>query len=112
VFVVLFLLRCGVIPESPRRLAADGQLDRAAAITERIVSRAYRGRELPAEPVGEEPVEEPVDERRTPLRELLAQPLLARMLLITAFWFASYLLLISGWAPGCSSWRTCPSPSR
>jgi hypothetical protein len=96
VFVVLFLLRYGVIPESPRRLAADGQLDRAAAIAERIVARAYRGRELPAEPVGEEPV----NERRTPLRELLAQPLLARMLLITAFWFAGYLLLISGWGAG------------
>ncbi|GHF36906.1 putative MFS transporter [Amycolatopsis bartoniae] len=89
VLVVLFLLGDRVIPESPRWLAARGQLDRAERITERLAARSYRHAQLP--PEGPATVAEPVKDARTPLAELLRRPMLGRVALITGFWFFFYV---------------------
>jgi putative MFS transporter len=90
VAVVLLAFNDRIVPESPRWLAANGDIDRAEKITTRLVQRSYRGQPIP-EFRDSEFVEEPLDEKRTPLRELLRRPLLGRVILITAFWFFFYI---------------------
>lgn len=90
VIVCLLGFNDRIVPESPRWLAANGQIERAEQITSRVVSRAYRDEPLPATDTTTL-IEEPVTERTTPLRELLKRPLLGRVILITAFWFFFYI---------------------
>jgi putative MFS transporter len=89
IVLLMFVLNDRVLPESPRWLAARGQLERAESIVADMEARLVRrlGTALPA-PV---PVVEPPEERAG-ARALLARRLFGRLMLVVAFWFCWYLV--------------------
>lgn len=91
VVLLLVLFRDRVLPESPRWLAARGQLDRA----ERIVTameernRARLGKELP------DPVPVPGEELGGgfPTSALFRRPFAGRLAVVLSFWFVLYFAI-------------------
>jgi putative MFS transporter len=84
----LFLFRDSLLPESPRWLAARGDLERAERIVADMEARVQRKIRtgLPAIP------DVPVEEEATgfPAAALLRKPFLSRVILVFVFWFAVY----------------------
>lgn len=84
----LFLLRDRFLPESPRWLAAHGEVTRAESIVTSMEDRVRNrtGRDLA--PVAEVPAE--ASTSRFPTAELLRRPFIGRLAVVFAFWFVLY----------------------
>ena len=91
VVLTLPLFRDRLLPESPRWLAAHGDLDRADRIVGEMEQRvrAKTGSELP--PVPDLPAEEEV--KGFPTAALLKPPFLSRVAVVFAFWFVLYFAI-------------------
>lgn len=87
----LVLFRDRALPESPRWLAAHGNLDRAERIVGRMETRVRRrtGAELPE--VADLPAEEETE--GFPTAALLRPPFRSRVAVVLAFWFVLYFAL-------------------
>lgn len=89
------------IPESPRWLAARGQVDKAEAAMTYIETKVQRGTGKPlAEPVAVEATAESTDARRG-LRDLFTGRYRRRTLVLWTIWFIGYLANygIMSWLP-------------
>jgi len=91
VIFTLFLFRDRMLPESPRWLAAHGDLEKAERLVDEMEQRVQRktGTELPGVP------DLPADEEVAgfPTAALLRRPYLPRTLVVLGFWFALYFAI-------------------
>lgn len=87
----LVLFRDGILPESPRWLAAHDELDRAEQIVSRMEDSATRRTGIEPGPLSELPGEEPTT--AFPTAALFRAPFRNRLVTVFGFWFVLYMAI-------------------
>jgi putative MFS transporter len=95
---ILLLFRDHILPESPRWLAAHGELDRAESIVSGMEDRARRDVGAELAPVVELPPEQ--ETHGFPTAALFRGPFVGRLVVVLGFWFAFYFSIYAFLAYG------------
>ncbi len=96
--IIIALRLQKLLPESPRWLAAHGEIDKARAGVERIERETEASTGVPLRPIG---AILPVAVERGSWREVLGRQYIGRTLIVWLIWFSSFLVTytLGTWLP-------------